>query len=87
MPGSTEIIYLDLSVEACQSNARRRPWEPHKYASKAAQDDNLDMLIEWIGEYDKRNDCFSRRAHERLFETYPGKKTRTTANPGSGGAG
>jgi adenylate kinase family enzyme len=80
VPGATEIIFLDLPVEECRSNARLRPWEPHKYASKEAQDENLEMLLEWIGQYDDRTDCFSRDAHERLFHDYTGKKTRYTSN-------
>ena len=43
VPAATEVIFLDLPVEACQANARARPWEPHKYASKAEQDANLPM--------------------------------------------
>ncbi len=45
---ANELIFLNLSVEQCVNNARRRPWEPHKYESKAAQDNNLEMLIDWI---------------------------------------
>ena len=80
LPSSTEMIYLDLPVEACVANARKRPWEPHKYESKAAQDANLDMLVDWIRRYDSRNDTFSRQAHERLFERYEGKKQRVREN-------
>jgi adenylate kinase family enzyme len=47
-PYSTEIIYLNLPIEQCIKNAKSRPWEPHKYASKEAQDANLNMLIDWI---------------------------------------
>jgi adenylate kinase family enzyme len=79
-PYSTEIIYLNLSIEQCIQNARDRAWEPHKYESKEAQDKNLGMLIDWIGQYDQRQDCFSRAAHERLYESYSGKKTRYTSN-------
>jgi hypothetical protein len=37
---------MNLPVAACIENARKRPWEPHKYASKAEQDKNLDRLID-----------------------------------------
>jgi len=79
-PSSNEMIYLDLPVEACVANARKRPWEPHKYASKAEQDANLDMLVDWIRDYDNRSDTFSRKAHEQLFRNYTGEKTRVTSN-------
>ena len=83
-PAASEIIYLKLPLEACIANARARPWEPHKYASKEAQDANLDMLIAWIAQYDERSDTFSRAAHEQLFEAYTGKKTMHTKNDRTG---
>ncbi len=79
-PLATEMIFMDLPVDDCISNARNRPWEPHKYPSKAAQDENLEMLIAWIREYDTRHDTFSRAAHQRLFDSFDGKKTRYTSN-------
>ena len=80
LPHSPEIVFLDLPVSACVSNARARPWEPHKYASPEAQDANLAMLIDWISDYDNREDVFSRAAHEAIFDAYSGKKTRLTRN-------
>ncbi|MEJ2416340.1 MAG: AAA family ATPase [Exilibacterium sp.] len=71
-----EMIFLDLPVENCIANARRRLWEPHKYPSKAAQDANLDMLIDWIAAYSTREDEFSRTAHEALFMRFHGRKQR-----------
>jgi hypothetical protein len=79
-PLSNDIIFLDLPVEECIANAGNRPWEPHKYESKAAQDANLDMLTEWIAQYETRDDTFSRSAHETLFRNHEGRKTRYTAN-------
>jgi hypothetical protein len=78
LPQATEIIFMDLPVDACIANARQRPWEPHKYESKKAQDDNLNMLIDWISRYAEREDTFSRSAHVGLFESFSGKKTRYT---------
>ena len=69
---------MDLSTNDCIENAKSRPWEPHKYESKAAQDENLAMLIEWIGNYDKRSDTLSRQAHDTLFKEYSGPKVRIT---------
>ncbi|MGI1677267.1 MAG: AAA family ATPase [Cellvibrionaceae bacterium] len=78
---ATHIIYLDLSVSDCVKNARERPWEPHKYPSKQAQDENLNMLINWIRDYENRNDVFSKISHHQLFNHYHGKKTRYTTRP------
>ena len=77
---ATEMIYLNLSVAQCIENARQRPWEPHKYESKAAQDANLGMLIDWIAEYEKRQDTFSSQAHLTLYQAYQGDKKMLTKN-------
>ena len=69
-----EMIFLNLPVSECITNARARPWEPHKYASKEAQDVNLAMLIDWISHYTERDDTFSKLAHEKLFNEFQGKK-------------
>ena len=80
VPVSNELIFLDLPVEQCVLNARNRPWEPHKYESKEAQDANLEMLVNWIADYPTRNDAFSRSAHKKLFDEYAGKKARYVSN-------
>ncbi|MCG7531086.1 AAA family ATPase [Psychrobium sp. MM17-31] len=79
-PVASEMIFMNLPVEACIANAKARPWEPHKYESKAAQDANLDMLIDWIAQYTKRDDTFSQRAHQQLFDSFTGVKRLITCN-------
>lgn len=77
---ASEIIFLDLSVENCILNAQSRPWEPHKYPSKQAQDDNLAMLIDWIKAYETRTDTFSKQAHQKLYDNFAGKKSIINKN-------
>jgi adenylate kinase family enzyme len=77
---ANEMLFLNLPVEACAQNARNRPWEPHKYESKQAQDQNLDMLLAWIAEYEKRDDVFSLQAHQQFYENFTGKKSRIVSN-------
>ena len=77
---STEIIFMNLSIETCISNAKARPWELHKYKTKQAQDDNLAMLIDWIGQYTERNDTFSYAAHKQFYDSYHGHKKMITQN-------
>lgn len=79
-PNSTEIIFMNLSVEDCITNANNRPWEPHKYESKSKQDANLAMLIEWISQYELRDDTFSKAAHLRFYQNYAGVKKMLTVN-------
>jgi adenylate kinase family enzyme len=70
----TELVFLNPGVEACIAHCRARPWEPHKYATKEAQDQNLDMLIAWVRAYETRDDEFSLVAHRALFDRFAGPK-------------
>jgi hypothetical protein len=80
VPQSNELIYMNLPIGVCIANAKSRPWEPHKYESKEAQDANLEMLIEWISQYSERVGTFSESAHKALYSSYAGKKTMFTSN-------
>ncbi len=75
-----QMIFLNLTTSQCVRNARKRPWEPHKYKSKQAQDANLEMLIDWIKAYDKRTDTFSKVAHQKLFSQFPKTKIMYETN-------
>ena len=77
---STEIVFMDLPVEQCIQNAKHRPWEPHKYASKQAQDANLAMLLDWIAQYEQRDDVFSLAAHTGFYDSFSRAKTRIDSN-------
>lgn len=74
------LVFLDPGTERCLENCRRRPWEAHKFRSKAEQDEKLEFLLGWVREYYTRDGSLSRRAHEMLFEGYRGPKRRVT-NP------
>lgn len=75
-----EIIFLNPGVEACQSNCRARPWEPHKYESQAAQDRNLRMLLDWVAAYPTRTDEFSLSAHQQIYTAFSGTKQQLRSN-------
>lgn len=77
---ANEIIFLNPGNEICIERCKSREWEPHKYESKDAQDKNLDMLINWVKEYDKREDEFSLKSHKSLFSSFKGKKTEVKNN-------
>lgn len=77
---STEMIFLNPGIEACVLNCKARPWEPHKYPSREAQDENLKMLIEWVREYEMRDDEFSLRTHRELFDKHEGRKVEYRSN-------
>jgi adenylate kinase family enzyme len=71
----TRLVFLNPGVEACVANARARPWERHKYATQAAQDANLEMLIGWIRGYPTRSDEFALAAHRAIFDGFARDKT------------
>jgi len=75
MQHANEIIFLNPGLDACLANCRNRPWEPHKYESAEAQNNNLDMLLEWVKQYETRNDEFSLSAHRSLYQMFEGKKS------------
>lgn len=79
-PFATEAIFMNLPVHLCQENARNRPWEPHKYGSQAAQDENLEMLLDWIAGYAERSGALSFSAHRAIYDSFSGKKSEITSN-------
>ena len=74
-PLADEAIFMNLSIAQCVENAKQRSWEPHKYGSKEAQDNNLEMLIKWVEHYRERDDVFSYSSHFRIYEEFVGKKS------------
>lgn len=74
-----ELVFLQIPIEQCVDHARRRPFEPEKYATEEAQNANLAMLIEWIKTYPDRDDACSLAAHRQLVEAFPGHFTALTS--------
>jgi adenylate kinase family enzyme len=70
----TLLVFLNPGVEACLANNTRRPWEPHKYASRQEQDAMLNKLQDWVAGYYQRNDAWSYRTHRAIFDTFTGPK-------------
>ncbi|MDG2167792.1 MAG: hypothetical protein P8L44_07675 [Opitutales bacterium] len=77
---ATQLIFMNLGVETCITNCRARPWESHKYASKEEQDERLGFLLEWVKEYETREDEFSLEAHQSLFDQFTGSKLEVESN-------
>ena len=78
------LLFLDPGVERCIANCTVRPWEPHKYATRAEQAAALDFLLTWVREYELRKDLLSRSGHETLFTAYDGPKHWLKAMPDAG---
>lgn len=74
LPGCDKLIFLNPGVEACVEHCRRRPWEPSKYASREAQDENFEALVEWVRTYETREDEYGLACHRALFDAFAGEK-------------
>jgi adenylate kinase family enzyme len=74
LPYCTELVFLNPGKDACLLNNARRPWEPHKYASMAAQQSMLPMLTDWVAQYYERDDACSYAWHRRVFDAWQGNK-------------
>ena len=68
------LIFLNPGIEVCVAHCQARPWEPSKFASREAQDANLHNLLEWVREYEPREDEYGLKRHRALFESFKGKK-------------
>lgn len=71
----TELVFLNPGMETCLEHNRHRPWEPHKYASKEAQDAMLENLQAWVAGYYERKDQWSYHAHRQIFDAFRGRKS------------
>jgi hypothetical protein len=78
---SPHLLFLDPGVEACLANCKARPWEPHKYKSRADQDQQLAFLLTWVVDYYKRDGDMSHAAYRMLFDSYAGAKQHVIQLP------
>jgi adenylate kinase family enzyme len=81
LPYCTQLVFLDPGLAACLANNEQRPWEPHKYATKADQDAMLPALRAWVADYYTREDPCSHRWHRRIFDAFGGDKLVLTSSP------
>jgi adenylate kinase family enzyme len=74
LPYCTELRFLNPGVEVCIEHCRQRPWEPEKFASAAEQQVMLENLIQWVRDYETREDEYGLKRHRQIFDTYTGNK-------------
>jgi adenylate kinase family enzyme len=75
------LIFLNPGEAQCLSNCRSRPWEAHKYASRAEQDRQLAFLLSWVSNYYTRDGDMSLAAHRACFNAYTGRKVEVAVQP------
>jgi adenylate kinase family enzyme len=75
----TELRFLNPGVEACVAHCLQRPWEPHKFPTREAQDAMLVALLPWVREYETRTDEYGLAYHRAVFDAFQGTKKEYTA--------
>ena len=74
LPYCDELRFLNPGIEVCVSHCLQRPWEPEKFATSQAQQSMLSNLVEWVKQYESRNDEYGLQSHRELFNTFTGIK-------------
>jgi hypothetical protein len=77
----TLLLFLNPGEEQCAANCQSRPWEPHKYTTKADQDERLAFLLSWVRQYYTRSGDLSLAGHRECFDAYSGPKAEVTVQP------
>ncbi len=79
LPHCTELRFLNPGVKVCVEHCKRRPWEPEKFSSQAEQQAMLMTLIDWVQEYETRDDEYGLKRHRKIFEMFNGRKKEYTS--------
>src|SRR5215469_17697836 len=66
LPYCTELRFLNPGIEVCVAHCHRRPWEPEKFSSPEDQAAMLARLIEWVKEYETRDDVCGLKHHRQV---------------------
>ena len=74
LPYCTELRFLNPGTAVCVAHCHRRPWEPEKFTSPEDQAAMLTQLVEWVREYETRDDEYGLKRHRKVFERFPGRK-------------
>ena len=78
LPNGPLLIFLEPGQDVCVANCRTRPWEPHKYRTKAEQDEHLEHLLGWVRSYYDLDGSMSLAGHRAVFSAYAGPKRLVT---------
>lgn len=78
LPLCTELRFLNPGVAVCVAHCHERPWEPEKFASPEEQHKLLDQLVQWVSDYETREDEYGLKRHRQLFDNFQGPKKEYT---------
>ena len=79
LPHCSELRFLNPDVETCVVHCNRRPWEPSKFASAEEQNTMLSQLIQWVKDYESRDDEYGLKRHREVFDRFSGPKKEFTS--------
>ena len=79
LPHCSELRFLNPDVETCVVHCNRRPWEPSKFPSAEEQNVMLSQLIQWVKDYESRDDEYGLKRHRRIFDGFSGAKREYTS--------
>jgi adenylate kinase family enzyme len=79
LPYCTELRFLNPGIETCVAHCSHRPWEPSKFSSAEEQDAMLSQLIQWVREYETRDDEYGLKRHRQVFDRFSGAKHEYTS--------
>lgn len=74
LPFCEELLFLNPGIDTCVEHCLKRPWEPEKFPTEAAQKEMLADLLAWVREYETRTDEYGLQRHREIFEHFSGKK-------------
>jgi adenylate kinase family enzyme len=78
LPYCEKLIFLNPGIKTCIDHCKQRPWEPEKFESREAQDQQLENLIDWVSSYETRRDEYGLQRHRALFKSFTGEKVEFT---------
>ena len=79
LPHCTELRFLNPGIEVCVAHCHRRPWEPEKFSSPKDQAAALSHLVQWVRDYETRDDEYGLKRHREVFEGFQGPKREYTS--------
>jgi len=79
LPYCTELRFLNPGIEVCVAHCLRRPWEPEKFSSPEDQGAMLTHLVQWVREYETRDDDYGLKRHRDVFDRFQGRKREYTS--------
>jgi adenylate kinase family enzyme len=74
LPYCTKLLFLNPGLEVCVRRCQNRPWEPDKFRSLSEQQAMLKSLIQWVREYETRDDEYGLQRHRQIFSSFTGRK-------------